>query len=76
MAKAHDVSALSCFERRGRWIAICAMAWLNRLPPTPGRSTTGVTPARRNEPAGPMPERISKAGEWMAPAHTSTSRPE
>ena len=28
-------------------------------------------PARR---AGPMPERCSMAGEWIAPAHSSTSR--
>ncbi len=76
MAKAQDVSARSCFERRGRWIAICAMAWLNRLRPTPVRSTTGVIPTRRSASAGPMPDRISKAGEWIAPAHTNTSRPE
>ena len=41
-----------------------------RLRPTRGRSTTIGTPSFVRSDAGPTPERISRAGEWIAPAQT------
>jgi hypothetical protein len=48
--------------------------WFCRLRPTPGRSTVVGMPSAARSAAGPMPERSSKAGEWIPPAQTTTWR--
>ena len=49
--------------------------WLDRLAPTPGMSARTAMPCSRRCAAGPMPQRISMAGEWMPPRLTMISRP-
>ena len=49
--------------------------WFDRLAPTPGMSARTAMPCSRRCAAGPMPQRISMAGEWMPPKLTMVSRP-
>ncbi len=49
------------------------MQWSCRLCPT-GRSSRTEMPKNPRSPAGPIPESISRTGDWYAPADTITSR--
>lgn len=57
-----DWNAGTVGQSAGSATSIEAAGWSARSAPTPGRSTSGVTPSARRSVAGPIPERSRIAG--------------